>query len=151
MLGDSRAFASFSVDDAGTARTFYEDVLGLDVEEGPMEGLLGVHLGSGATVMVYAKGDAHQPATFTVLHFAVEDLAATVDGLAAKGVSSRATRTWRTSTTAASIMPPTAGPTSRGSPTRRGTSWPSCPGTGSWASPPGRARPPRGAPRRGAG
>ena len=87
MLGDSRAFASFSVDDAGTARTFYEDVLGLDVEEGPMEGLLGVHLGSGATVMVYAKGDAHQPATFTVLHFAVEDLAATVDGLAAKGVT----------------------------------------------------------------
>jgi len=87
MLGDSRAFASFSVDDAGTARTFYEDVLGLDVEEGPMEGLLGVHLGSGATVMVYAKGDAHQPATFTVLHFAVDDLAATVDGLAAKGVT----------------------------------------------------------------
>jgi predicted enzyme related to lactoylglutathione lyase len=87
MLGDAQAFASFSVDDAGTARTFYEDVLGLDVEEGPMAGILVVHLGSGARVMVYAKGDAHQPATFTVLHFPVEDVAATVDGLAAKGVT----------------------------------------------------------------
>ena len=87
MLGDPSAFASFSVDDPGAARTFYEDVLGLDVEEGPMEGILGVHLGSGATVMVYGKGDAHQPATFTVLHFPVDDLPATVDGLAAKGVT----------------------------------------------------------------
>ncbi len=87
MLGDTQAFASFSVDDAGTARTFYEDVLGLDVEEGPMEGVLVVHLGTGARVMAYAKGDAHQPATFTVLHFPVDDLAATVDALAAKGVT----------------------------------------------------------------
>ena len=87
MLGDSQAFASFSVDDAGTARTFYEDVLGLDVEEGPMHGILVVHLGSGARMMVYGKGDAHQPATFTVLHFPVEDVGATVDALAAKGVT----------------------------------------------------------------
>ena len=86
MLGDIEAFASFSVDDAGAARTFYEDVLGLDVEEGPMEGVLIVHLGSGARMMVYAKGDTHQPATFTVLHFPVDDLPATVDGLADKGV-----------------------------------------------------------------
>ena len=87
MLGDTQAFASFSVDDAGTARTFYEDVLGLDVEEGPMHGILILRLGSGARMMVYGKGDAHQPATFTVLHFPVEDVGATVDALSAKGAA----------------------------------------------------------------
>lgn len=87
MLGDSQAFASFSVDDAGSARTFYEDVLGLEVEEGPMHGILVLRLGSGAQMMVYGKGDAHQPATFTVLHFPVEDVGAAVDALAARGVT----------------------------------------------------------------
>jgi len=87
MLGDTTAFSSFSVDDTGAARTFYEDVLGLEVTDGPMEGLLGVRLGSGATVMVYEKGEGHQPASFTVLHFPVADLPGTVDALAAKGVT----------------------------------------------------------------
>ena len=87
MLGDSQGFASFSVDDTGAARTFYENVLGLDVREEAMEGILSLHLGSGAAVMVYPKGDAHVPATYTVLHFPVDDVGATVDGLAAKGVT----------------------------------------------------------------
>jgi catechol 2,3-dioxygenase-like lactoylglutathione lyase family enzyme len=87
MLGDTTAFSSFSVDDTGAARTFYEDVLGLEVVDGPMDGLLGVRLGSGATVMVYEKGEGHQPASFTVLHFPVTDLPGTVDALAAKGVT----------------------------------------------------------------
>ncbi|HKE67840.1 MAG TPA: VOC family protein, partial [Nocardioidaceae bacterium] len=38
MLGDSKAFSGFSVDDAERAKAFYGDVLGLrvsDVEGGP--------------------------------------------------------------------------------------------------------------------
>jgi catechol 2,3-dioxygenase-like lactoylglutathione lyase family enzyme len=86
MLGDSKAFSGFSVDDTATARTFYEDVLGLQVSDEGMGDLIGLHLATGAVVLVYAKGDAHRPATFTVLNFPVDDLEAAVDGLAAKGV-----------------------------------------------------------------
>jgi predicted enzyme related to lactoylglutathione lyase len=86
MLGDSTGFASFSVDDTGTAREFYEGVLGVEVRGG-MEGMITLHLAGGTTAMAYEKGDAHQPATFTVLHFPVEDLPGTMDGLAAKGVT----------------------------------------------------------------
>ena len=52
-----------------------------------MGGLIGLHLGGGGTVMVYPKGDAHVPATFTVLNFPVDDIDAAVDGLADKGVT----------------------------------------------------------------
>jgi predicted enzyme related to lactoylglutathione lyase len=87
MLGDSKAFSGFSVDDTATAREFYEGVLGLDVSDLGMGGLIGLNLAGGATVIVYPKGDAHQPATFTVLNFPVDDLEAAVDALAAKGVT----------------------------------------------------------------
>ena len=44
-------------------------------------------LAGGAVVLVYPKGDAHRPATFTVLNFPVHDLEAAVDGLAERGVT----------------------------------------------------------------
>jgi predicted enzyme related to lactoylglutathione lyase len=87
MLGGTQAFSSFSVDDTGRARTFYEDVLGLDVREEAMEGIITIRLSPGGAVMVYPKGDAHVPAGFTVLNFLASDLPATVDALAAKGVT----------------------------------------------------------------
>ena len=37
-------------------------------------------------VLVYGKGDTHEPATFTVLNFEVDDIEAAVDGLAERGV-----------------------------------------------------------------
>ena len=84
MLGDSKAFSGFSVDDIPRARQFYTDVLGLDVSE--ENGLLTLKLGGGTNVLVYPKGDQHVPASFTVLNFPVADVTATVGELAARGV-----------------------------------------------------------------
>jgi catechol 2,3-dioxygenase-like lactoylglutathione lyase family enzyme len=85
MLTDSKAFSGFSVDDLDKARRFYEDTLGLRVSDEEMEGLMRLHLRSGAEVLVYAKHD-HVPATFTVLNFPVPDVEQAVDQLAARGV-----------------------------------------------------------------
>jgi catechol 2,3-dioxygenase-like lactoylglutathione lyase family enzyme len=86
MLSDSPAFSGFSVDDADTARRFYQETLGLRVTvPTEMGGLLRLHLGGGAEVLVYAKPD-HVPATFTVLNFPVPDIEAAVDELARGGV-----------------------------------------------------------------
>ena len=85
MLHDSKAFSGFSVNDATTAKAFYADTLGLEVTE-ENGGMLTLHLGSGAEVLIYAK-DSHQPATYTVLNFPVSDISATVDALIDKGVT----------------------------------------------------------------
>lgn len=84
MLKDSKAFSGFSVDDIEAAKKFYSVTLGLEVNED--NGMLGLHLGSDADVMVYPK-DNHVPATFTILNFPVEDIETAVDGLAALGVT----------------------------------------------------------------
>ena len=53
MLTDSPAFTGFSVDDLDKARSFYEQTLGLRVADVPeMGGLLRLHLGGGADVLV---------------------------------------------------------------------------------------------------
>jgi catechol 2,3-dioxygenase-like lactoylglutathione lyase family enzyme len=86
VLTNSPAFSGFSVDDLNAARRFYADTLGLRVSDVPeMGGLLRLHLGSGADVLVYAKAD-HVPATFTVLNFPVADVETAVDELAGRGV-----------------------------------------------------------------
>ena len=83
MLTDSAAYAGFSTDDIEAARAFYADTLGLRVTE--ENGMLTLHLGSGATVLVYPKDD-HQPATYTCLNFPVADIGAAVDDLVERGV-----------------------------------------------------------------
>ena len=86
MLKDTAAFSGFSVDDIDAARDFYGGTLGLEITD-PGMGLIGLQLGGGGgTVIVYPKGEAHVPATFTILNFPVDDLEAAVDALAAKGV-----------------------------------------------------------------
>jgi catechol 2,3-dioxygenase-like lactoylglutathione lyase family enzyme len=86
VLTDSPAFSGFAVPDVEAARRFYADTLGLRVEvDENMGGMLTLHLGGGANVLVYPKPD-HRPATFTVLNFPVEDVDRAVDELAAKGV-----------------------------------------------------------------
>ncbi|HKS75471.1 MAG TPA: VOC family protein [Terriglobales bacterium] len=84
MLGNSRAFSGFSVNDIQQARKFYTDILGLKTSE--HNGLLELHLGGGSTVLVYPKPN-HSPATFTVLNFPVDDIEQAVDKLSKKGVS----------------------------------------------------------------
>jgi catechol 2,3-dioxygenase-like lactoylglutathione lyase family enzyme len=87
LLRDSAAFSGFSVDDLDEARTFYEEVLGLQTTTEPaMGGLLHLDLAGGRNVLVYAKGPAHSPATYTVLNFPVPDVDAAVAELTARGV-----------------------------------------------------------------
>jgi len=87
LLSDSAAFSGFSVDDLDAARRFYEEVLGLrttPVTE--MGGLLRLNLAGGRDVLVYAKGPAHSPASYTVLNFPVPDVDAAVAELTSRGV-----------------------------------------------------------------
>ena len=84
MLHDSPAFSGFSVDDVPAAHRFSAEVLGLDVSE--ENGMLTLALHGGGRVLVYPKGEAHQPATFTVLNFPVPDVGSAVDALVERGV-----------------------------------------------------------------
>lgn len=86
MLGSTKAFSGFAVDDLDAARTFYTETLGIEVEE-QMDGMiLELQLADGERpVIIYPKPD-HEPASFTVLNFPVDDIEATVDALVAHGV-----------------------------------------------------------------
>lgn len=86
MFQDTTAFSGFSADDIPAARAFYSEVLGVAVSE--ENGILTLGLEGGARpTIIYPKGDAHVPAEFTVLNFAVPDIEQAVDALAAKGVA----------------------------------------------------------------
>jgi catechol 2,3-dioxygenase-like lactoylglutathione lyase family enzyme len=84
MLGKSRAFSGFSVDDIPAAQAFYEETLGLEVSE--QYGMLALHIADSREIFVYPKPD-HQPATFTILNFPVDDIDEAVDELTKRGVS----------------------------------------------------------------
>lgn len=84
MLNDSPAFSGFSSNDIEGCLAFYRDTLGIDASEN--NGMLELKLGGGGMVIVYPK-DTHEPASFTVLNFPVEDVESAVDQLTAKGVS----------------------------------------------------------------
>ena len=81
------AFSGMSVDDLDVARAFYGETLGLNVVTNEM-GFLEVHLPSGGVVLIYNKPD-HEPASFTVLNFAVPDIDEAVDALNAAGVKTK--------------------------------------------------------------
>ena len=66
MFKDSKGFSGFAVKDLAAAKSFYGDTLGLDARDGPM-GMLELHLGSGAVVLVYPKED-HQAGNYTMLN-----------------------------------------------------------------------------------
>ena len=88
MLDQSKTFSSFSVNDVRSAQAFYEEKLGLKTELQDMgdQELLTLKLKKGHDIMIYQKED-HQPATFTVLNFAVKDVALEVDALKEKGIT----------------------------------------------------------------
>ena len=83
MLGNSRAFSGFAVDDVERARRFYGETLGLRTSE--EHGLLTLHIAGDRDTVVYPKED-HTPATFTILNFPVDDIEKAVDELTAHGV-----------------------------------------------------------------
>ncbi len=83
MFKDSYAFSGFSVNDFAAAKEFYSGKLGLEVKEDEM----GLHLqvkGSNP-VFVYQK-DNHEPASFTILNFPVDDIDKAVGELKAAGI-----------------------------------------------------------------
>jgi catechol 2,3-dioxygenase-like lactoylglutathione lyase family enzyme len=83
MFKDTKAYSGFAVNDLATAKKFYGDTLGLEVESGPMG--LRLKLAGTTVVFVYEKAD-HVPATYTILNFPVENIDQTVAELGAKGV-----------------------------------------------------------------
>jgi catechol 2,3-dioxygenase-like lactoylglutathione lyase family enzyme len=85
MFKDTKAFSGFSVDDLGRAREFYGETLGLEVAAQGDE-FLTLHIAGDRDILVYPKAD-HEPASFTILNFPVDDVEAAVDALAERGVS----------------------------------------------------------------
>jgi catechol 2,3-dioxygenase-like lactoylglutathione lyase family enzyme len=83
MLKAQAVFSGFSVNDMAEAKKFYTEVLGLELADETMG--LQLRLPGGGMVFVYHKDD-HQPASFTILNFAVDDIDAAVDELTKQGV-----------------------------------------------------------------
>lgn len=84
MFKNTKAFSGFSVDDLEKARTFYGETLGVDIRRENGMGF-SLNLANGTTIFVYPKDD-HQPATFTILNFVVDDIDETVESLKDKGI-----------------------------------------------------------------
>lgn len=85
MLKESKAFSGFSVNDTTKAKEFYSQILGLEVKDEEMEGIISLQLTGGNHIIIYPKSN-HVPATFTILNFPVNDVEKTVDELTARGV-----------------------------------------------------------------
>jgi predicted enzyme related to lactoylglutathione lyase len=85
MLTTLSGFSGYSVRDLAETATFYRDVLGLTVRETPMG--VEIDVTDGPTVFLYDKGDAYEPASFTVLNLVVPDIDKAVDELAESGTS----------------------------------------------------------------
>lgn len=84
MLKDSKStFSGISTNDLAKAKEFYIGILGLGLADENM-GLM-VSLPGGGKLFIYEK-DNHQPATFTVLNFVVEDIDKEVAELKSKGI-----------------------------------------------------------------
>ena len=83
MFTPTGAFSGFSVDNLAKAKEFYSSTLGLTVEADGVGAR--VHLPGGGSVFFYPKPD-HQPATFTILNFAVKDIDQAVAALSERGV-----------------------------------------------------------------
>ena len=85
MFKNTPAFSGYSANDIDAAKKFYGETLGLEIESGEM-GILTLKLAGGGEVIIYPKHD-HEPATFTVLNFKVDNIDTAVDELTAKGVT----------------------------------------------------------------
>jgi len=84
MFKPIHSFSGVSIKDVQETKKFYSEILGLTVDEDEMG--LGIHLPGEGYLYLYPK-ENHQPATFTVLNFAVENIDEAVDELAKRGVT----------------------------------------------------------------
>lgn len=83
MFKNTYAFSGFSTNDIQKAKEFYGDKLGIEISE--QMGMITLNIAGGHKVIIYPKPN-HQPATYTVLNFPVENIEQAVDELRAKGV-----------------------------------------------------------------
>jgi predicted enzyme related to lactoylglutathione lyase len=83
MFKSVSAFSGFSVLDLKKTKKFYHKTLGLAVDESEMG--LEITLPGGSHVFVYEK-DNHEPATYTILNFVVDDINKAVAQLKKLGV-----------------------------------------------------------------
>jgi predicted enzyme related to lactoylglutathione lyase len=81
MISEANAFSGFSVNDLDAAKKFYGETLGVAFEEIPA----GVRLKIGNGILAYPKPN-HEPATYTMLNFRVDDIDKAVSELQGKGV-----------------------------------------------------------------
>ena len=84
MFKDCHAFSGFSVNDLEAAKKFYGETLGLEVSEGGAG--LNVKLAWGNFILLYPK-ENHEPATYTILNFPVDDIDQAVEKLLAAGIT----------------------------------------------------------------
>ena len=78
------SFSGISVDNLQEAMEFYVNVLGLELTDDSMG--LTLNLPGGGALFIYEKAD-HEPATFTVLNFIVEDIETVIDEYVEKGIT----------------------------------------------------------------
>ncbi|HEU4426232.1 MAG TPA: VOC family protein [Pilimelia sp.] len=83
MFRTTKAYSGFAVDDTAKAKRFYQETLGLDVEENPAG--LTLKIAGDRPVLVYPKPD-YTPASYTILNFPVDDIEKAVDELTSRGV-----------------------------------------------------------------
>ena len=81
MLKADESFSGFSVNDLDAAQKFYGETLGVVVDKVPA----GLMLKIGHGILVYPKPN-HEPATYTMLNFRVDDIDKAVDDLVGKGI-----------------------------------------------------------------
>jgi catechol 2,3-dioxygenase-like lactoylglutathione lyase family enzyme len=81
MLKADKAFSGFSVNDLAAAKKFYGETLGVELEEIPS----GLRLKIGSGILIYPKPN-HEPATYTMLNFRVDDIDEAVAELVGKGI-----------------------------------------------------------------
>jgi catechol 2,3-dioxygenase-like lactoylglutathione lyase family enzyme len=84
MLHYKTAFSGFSVDDLQKAKAFYGEKLGLKTKES--DGGLHISVTDETVVFAYAKPN-HEPASFTILNFLVEDIEKAVQELKDAGIT----------------------------------------------------------------
>lgn len=84
MFKSTKVFSGFSVNNIPKAKKFYSETLGVIVKDA-MQGLIELHTEGNTPIIVYPKPN-HEPATFTILNFLVDDIEKAVDELTAKGV-----------------------------------------------------------------
>src|SRR3954465_13633490 len=87
MLGNSKAYSGFAVDDLDKGLEFYGDTLGLETEMLDEDnGLVTLQLAGDRPTLMY-RAPTPSPASDTILNFPVEDVEGSVDALAERGVT----------------------------------------------------------------